>query len=442
MPKNQSEQYVSNVTSLSGTIGIDSNTPVQYENRETQYLANRTKLFMQQRAYLSTDYMKAQMQGLLENFFDWKAVKIRLSDVNTQRQTALTNAKQEDYKCLMVKDKNISYLPIGAKVQTMGSTWIITNPSNMSLPKATAIVARCNVTYNSYDYYGNIVTEPMVFQNIAMLSSVQESPLNMVLMNGYFSVLCQNNENTQRLNENKRMILGDKAYFITGYSNFAQEYTADFDSSHLLSFTVRLEEPNETDDMINRIAGGNKQQFIVKVTGVTDISLNSYSLLNASFWHNNEEIISTEDYPISFTWSTSDDTVVTVDETGTLHPVSAGSALVSATLDQNQNLLCTVGVTVQSSIEPYVDFTSNVPASISQYQTVTLSAAYFVDGESTENGISWKFSGASTDKYYTNISEDTLTCTIQCLSPSSQQLTINISCNGAEKETSVVLEGY
>lgn len=442
MPKNQSEQYVSNVTSLSGTIGIDSNTPVQYENRETQYLANRTKLFMQQRAYLSTDYMKAQMQGLLENFFDWKAVKIRLSDVNTQRQTALTNAKQEDYKCLMVKDKNISYLPIGAKVQTMGSTWIITNPSNMSLPKATAIVARCNVTYNSYDYYGNIVTEPMVFQNIAMLSSVQESPLNMVLMNGYFSVLCQNNENTQRLNENKRMILGDKAYFITGYSNFAQEYTADFDSSHLLSFTVRLEEPNETDDMINRIAGGNKQQFIVKVTGVTDISLNSYSLLNASFWHNNEEIISTEDYPISFTWSTSDDTVVTVDETGTLHPVSAGSALVSATLDQNQNLLCTVGVTVQSSIEPYVDFTSNVPTSISQYQTVTLSAAYFVDGESTENGISWKFSGASTDKYYTNISEDTLTCTIQCLSPSSQQLTINISCNGAEKETSVVLEGY
>lgn len=442
MPKNQSEQCVSNVTSLSGTIGIDSNTPVQYENRETQYLANRTKLFMQQRAYLSSDYMKAQMQGLLENFFDWKAVKIRLSDVNTQRQTALTNAKQEDYKCLMVKDKNISYLPIGAKVQTMGSTWIITNPSNMSLPKATAIVARCNVTYNSYDYYGNIVTEPMVFQNIAMLSSVQESPLNMVLMNGYFSVLCQNNENTQRLNENKRMILGDKAYFITGYSNFAQEYTGNFDSSHLLSFTVRLEEPNETDDMINRIAGGNKQQFIVKVTGVTDISLNSYSSLNASFWHNNEEIVSTEEYPISFTWSTSDDTVVTVDENGTLHPVSSGSALVSATLDQNQNLLCTVGVTVQSSIEPYVDFTSNVPASISQYQTVTLSAAYFVDGESTENGISWKFSGASTDKYYTNISEDTLTCTIQCLSPSSQQLTINISCNGAEKETSVVLEGY
>lgn len=442
MSKNQSEQYVSDVTSLSGTIGIDSNTPVQYENRATQYLANRTKLFMQQRAYLSTDYMSAQMQGLLENFFDWKAVKIRLSDVNTQRQTALTNAKQEDYKCLMVKDKNISYLPIGAKVQTMGSTWIITNPSNMSIPKATAIVARCNVTYNSYDYYGNIVTEPMVFQNIAMLSSVQENPLNIVLMNGYFSVLCQNNENTQRLNENKRMILGDKAYFITGYSNFAQEYTADFDSSHLLSFTVRLEEPNETDDMVNRIAGGNKQQYSVEVTGMTDIPLNGTSSLTASFWHNNEQVVSTTSYPVSFTWSSGDESVVTVDENGTLHPVSTGSALVTATLDQNPNLLCTVGVTVQSSIEPYVDFTSNVPTSISQYQTVTLSAAYFVDGAATENNISWNFSGSSTDKYYTNISEDTLTCTIQCLSPSSQQLTINISCNGAEKETSILLEGY
>lgn len=442
MSKNQSEQYVSDVTSFSDTIGIDNNAPVQYENRASQYLANRTKLFMQQRAYLSTDYMSAQMQGLLENFFDWKAVKIRLSDVNTQRQTALTNQKQEDYKCMMVKDKNISYLPIGAKVQTMGSTWIITNPSNMSLPKATAIIARCNVTYNSYDYYGNIVTEPMVFQNIAMLSSVQESPLNMVLMNGYFSVLCQNNENTQRLNENKRMILGDKAYFITGYSNFAQEYTADFDSSRLLSFTVRLEEPNETDDMENRIAGGNKHLYCVEVTGVTEIPSNGTSSLTASFWHNNEQVVSTSSYPVSFTWSSGDETVVTVDESGTLHPVSTGSALVTATLDQNPNLLCTVGVTVQSSIEPYVDFTSNVPTSISQYQTVTLSAAYFVDGAATENNISWNFSGAGIDKYYTNISDNTLTCTIQCLSPSSQQLTINISCHGAEKEASIVLEGY
>lgn len=442
MPKNQSEQYISNVTSFSDMVGTDANAPIQYESRATQFLANRTKLFMQQRSYLSTDYMSAQMQGLLENFFDWKAVKIRLSDVNTQRQTALTNAKQEDYKCLMVKDKNISYLPIGAKVQTMGSTWIITNPSNMSIPKATAIVSRCNVTYNSYDYYGNIVTEPMVFQNIAMLSSVQENPLNIVLMNGYFSVLCQNNENTQRLNENKRMILGDKAYFITGYSNFAQEYTGDFDSSHLLSFTLRLEEPNETDDMVNRIAGGKKESFSVEVTGKNNLVMLNASKLTASFWHNGEEILSSAEHPVTFSWDSADKSVVEVDPYGMLYPVAPGSALVTATLDQNPNLLCTVGVTVQSSIEPYVDFTSNVPTSIPQYQTVTLSAAYFVDGASTENNISWNFSGASTDKYYTNISEDTLTCTIQCLSPSSQQLTINISCNGAEKETSILLEGY
>ena len=442
MPKNQSEQYISNVTSFSDMVGTDANAPIQYESRATQFLANRTKLFMQQRAYLSTDYMSAQMQGLLENFFDWKAVKIRLSDVNTQRQTALTNAKQEDYKCLMVKDKNISYLPIGAKVKTMGSTWIITNPSNMSLPKATAIAARCNVTYQSYDHYGNIITEPMVFQNIAMLSSVQENPLNIVLMNGYFSVLCQNNENTQRLNENKRMILGDKAYFITGYSNFAQEYTGDFDSSHLLSFTLRLEEPNETDDMVNRIAGGKKESFSVEVTGKTNLVMLNASKLTASFWHNGEEILSSAEHPVTFSWDSADKSVVEVDPYGMLYPVAPGSALVTATLDQNPNLLCTVGVTVQSSIEPYVDFTSNVPTSIPQYQTVTLSAAYFVDGASTENNISWNFSGASTDKYYTNISEDTLTCTIQCLSPSSQQLTINISCNGAEKETSILLEGY
>ena len=183
----------------------------------------------------------------------------------------------------------------------------------------------------------------MVFQNIAMLSSVQENPLNIVLMNGYFSVLCQNNENTQRLNENKRMILGDKAYFITGYSNFAQEYTGDFDSSHLLSFTLRLEEPNETDDMVNRIAGGKKESFSVEVTGKTNLVMLNASKLTASFWHNGEEILSSAEHPVTFSWDSADKSVVEVDPYGMLYPVAPGSALVTATLDQNPNLLCTIG---------------------------------------------------------------------------------------------------
>jgi hypothetical protein len=442
MPKNPSEQYVSNVTSLSWTIGTDGNTPVPYESRATQYLANRTKLFMQQRAYLATDFVKANMQGLQKDFYAWKTVKIRLSDVNTQRQTALTNQKQEDYKCIMVKDKNISYLPIGAKVETMGSTWIITNPSNMSLPKATAIAARCNVTYHSYDDYGNIVTEPMVLQNTAMLSSVQESPLNMVLMNGYFTAVCQKNENTMRLHENKRMILGNQAYFVTGYSDFAQEFTGDFDSSRLLSFTLRLEEPNETDDMVNRIAGGKKESFSVEVTGKTNLVMLNASKLTAHFWHNAEEIVSSEEHPVTFSWDSADKNVVEVDPYGMLYPVAPGSALVRVMLDQNPNLSCTIGVTVEQQPEAFVAFTSVLPNQIKQFDTKTFTASYFENGNETDAVFSWNFSGADIGTYYTVISKDTKSCSVQCLSPSNTPLTIEVSMENLSVQHTVTLEGY
>lgn len=235
---------------------ISGNLPTQYNDRRKQYMSERSRYFGAHRAYLATDYVEAQVQGLTDNFYDYTTAYIRLADAGTQSVTALTSKKNDDWKEIMFSDPNIEYLPIGAKIQTMGSTWLVVNPSNLSSAEPKAIIARCNASYNSYDDDGNIVTEPLVISQTQMLSNPNESPLNLVLMHGYFNVFCQKNPNTMKLGENKRIMLGDKAYKITGFTDFIQEFTGDNDSTHYITFTARVSETTKRDDLVNRIANG------------------------------------------------------------------------------------------------------------------------------------------------------------------------------------------
>ena len=62
---------------------------------------------------------------------------------------------------------------------------------------ATSVVARCNATYNSYDYYGNIIVEPIVVEKYTMSNNDNDNSINLVLMDGYFNITCQLNENTK-----------------------------------------------------------------------------------------------------------------------------------------------------------------------------------------------------------------------------------------------------
>lgn len=49
-----------------------TNSPVQYADRHTQYMADRSARFIEKRAYLSTDYVEAQVQGLTDDFYEWQ----------------------------------------------------------------------------------------------------------------------------------------------------------------------------------------------------------------------------------------------------------------------------------------------------------------------------------------------------------------------------------
>lgn len=465
---NDSEKYIKKSIAFGGnrrTVG--TNTPTQYASRQKQYMANRVEKFYAERSYLATDYVIAEVQGLASDFYEWRKAGIRMADVSSL--TASSTKKADDYKLVYFTELGIDYIPIGAKIKAMGSIWIATNPQNMSTAISSTIVARCNATYNSFDEYGNVVVEPIVVEKYAMLGNDNETPNNMVLMDGYYNITCQLNDNTKKLKQNSRIILGDKAYHITGVTDFIQEFSGDRNSCRLLTFTARVEEPDRTDDITeNFIAGGNIHNYLAEISGGTELGVGKSTQLVAHFVDNGVEVANVSP---TWIWQSSDENVATVTSDGLVTAISAGETVIKAVLSQNKGIYATASLIVtDGEFAPYIEFSGAIPQYISQFSSIILDIDYFEDGEFEPTGYSlietadgylfadsngqlyqgktvdnvaeWSFGGAPAYCYSVDYSLDGNAIQITCLRPSDEPLLVTATCNGVSKTIQVELVGY
>ena len=434
---NDSEKYIKQCTQIP-RVKFNNNAPAQYDDVNPQHMANRNRLNAAHRAYIAANFITAEVQGLTDNFYDFITTDIRLTDVTTNNVTNFDSKKTDDFKEVLLA--YYEYIPVGAKIKAMGSTWIVQNPANLSSPNATAIVARCNATYNDYDFYGNIVTEPIVIQKTQMLDSNPETPQNLVLMDGYFNIICQKNANTQNLGENSRLILGSKAYEIEGYSDFIQEFTSDRSSTKLSTFRATVKEPTIYDDMVNGISDGMNASFSEQITGISSLIVGQSGALNAEFLVNGEVTQGTAEYPLNWQWAVADESIATIDGTGIVTGIAEGSTTATATLTENPNITASVGISVLSAVNPYIEINNPNISSIRQYDKATFTATYYENNEPTSNVVTWSLSGAGKRSYYAEVDGNEIT--IQCVSPATSALVIQAEYNGVAETKNIQLEGY
>lgn len=423
-----------------GLVSWHNNEPIQYDGKQRQYFSPETRTFTQQMARYSSDYVEAQVQGIdAENPLGWQTRYLRMADI--VKPTAAIQRNFDDYKMILFADRDIEYVMPGSKIVTVGSTWIVVNPANISGSDGAAIVRRCNAVWNFLDYYGNVQSEPLVVENSRANANDSDNQQSLLISKGYFNVIAQYNDATRQIDTNTRIILGTAAYRVTGYSDFETEFTGDYSSVRTLSFTIRYEEPNEAiDDMENHIAGGKTFAWAVSVEGQGQLPVGSTTQFTANSTRNGIPVSYTAQFPIHYDWESSDETVATVDNFGNVVAIAEGEAIITATLYENNAYSASYGITVTESADG-VAFNGTIPNTLNAYESATITAAYFEANVETVNALNWTFSGADETAYAATVSENGKSAAVTCYGYSETPLTITAEYGGFTANATITLLG-
>ena len=175
---------------------VVTNAPANTSPKWSKYNDEATAYYQEYAPYASNVF-EAEIQGLDYNdFYAWTKVHIRSSNViNPSTGENLSTSWQD----ILILDRKVDFLPIGAYVKYNNNTWIVYNPDNIASPTGNGIVIRCNTTYNTLDYYGNLIKTPMFYSKGTVLAS---SPYYMefsATIDGYQHVIMQLNEVTKKI---------------------------------------------------------------------------------------------------------------------------------------------------------------------------------------------------------------------------------------------------
>ena len=433
--------YLKNAGVISNGLNpVQVNAPPQYNDRQRQFFDPETRAFTMMKARYSSDFMEAQVQGLEDSDPQaWGTYRIRFADV--VRPSSAIQRHFDDYKQFLFESYLIEYVRPGTKIVTMGSTWIVTNPNNVSGASGSGICRRCNAVWNYLDFYGNVVSEPIIVENERANANDSDAQNSQLISKGYFNVLCQYNDATRQIDTNTRFILGTGAYRVTGFADFETEFTGDYNTVRTLSFSIRYEEPNRAiDDMVNHVAGGLNFSWDVGVVGPASLFTGATVQYTAESVKNGKSVVSTIENPISYLWESSDESVVTVNDSGIVTAIGEGSATVRVKLAQNTAWHTNFAITVTDSADG-TEFTSTVPNQLAAYESATVSAAYFEDGTETPYALTWEFTGADQNAYSAAVAADGKSAVITCYAYSNTPLNVTVSHGAFTATAQIGLEG-
>lgn len=424
-----------------GILGFSSrNQPAEYKDRAHPYFSDATRAFAEERAQYASDFFTAKTIGLDPND-PLLEISVQLRLANVVRPSAAIQRAFDDFKEVLIANPEYDYIRQGTKFFVEGSWWLSYNPDNISSVSASGIIRRCNATWNFLDYYGNLHREPICVEATHANANAPDSQQAVVVPSGYFNVVCQYNAHTAQINDNTRLILGSRAYSVSGFSDFETEFTEDDSSVRLLRFSVRVGEPNhEIDDMKRRVAGGKAFSWTLDVSGATQLYVGGSERLSVISRRNGEIVESTQENPVAYRFESGNSNIVTVDRNGNLKAVSSGAAEITVSLAQNPQVKTAFRVTVSEAQEPFVAFDTVPPASMDAYGApVSLKATYFENGVETDATVQWVFTGANNAAY--SAETDGNTATIRCWAGSVTPLTATARCNGRSVSAEIALLG-
>ena len=394
-----------------------------------QYFADEMVAYTQEIGQIASNVFLADCQGLnTDDFYEWRKVKIR-SIRAAQAQTGET-MPSDWQRVYFVSPASITYVPQGAMMKYADNTWIVYKDKNIAAVNGNCIVRRCNAVINLLDYYGNIVTVPISYAKMGTLGNATHATENTITSKNYMACICQLNEYSRDFTENTRIILGKSAYQMRGLDDFTREFTDDPDSVHLLTFTIERTELQAYDSAEYGVADYYGFNWNITVDWNNSMMRGTTQTLNVASQRNGQTVTDSREHPISYIYTSSDESVLTVDEHGMITAVGEGTAQITVELEQNPEKSTTVTIDVPASENEYVAFTTTLPPSLKAFSSVRVVAAFFQNGAPTADPVEITFSGPEKSAFAANPGGEPNSYGLTAYNASPIPLTVTASCNG------------
>lgn len=241
---------------------------------------------------------------------------------------------------------------LGWMYQFEDNYWVATNIDKIKSLTTSVTVRRCNNTLRWFDSDGGYYEFPcalgyLIKENRDFLTSGS----NIVNPSGMIECYIQSNPVTNRIRPNQRFLFGNSSNWSAwrveggGINNFLNRKTSDNNSASLLILSMSVDYINDQeDDFVNGVANATSNQYSISLdeSSIEGVVGNSISL-QAVVYLNGNSISRTVD------WSSDDESVATVDSSGTVTFVSNGSANITASLGNNSSVYDVCSVIVSAT---------------------------------------------------------------------------------------------
>lgn len=241
----------------------------------------------------------------------------------------------------------------GTRYRFDDNIWIVFATKNLKVSSSSVYVYRCNNTLNTQDKYGNIHREPCYMDY--KLNETQLSQEDMMeVPNGRLNLICQVNEWTKDWDIGKRFILGKDVYKIRYRAKYERNKTFDEDSVTVAQFYVNYDNKQVNDNFdlqiadyledVYRISCDDELSNVVGYVGklMPQVTMNGNVV--------GEELI----------FTTTDSTVVSVENDGTYTMNSVGTAEILIQMKNKPSCIKSVNMIVGEEISDDIELVPDV----------------------------------------------------------------------------------
>ena len=259
----------------------------------------------------------------------------------------------DDWRLLIFKDVNHPII-MGKKYFFDNNYWLTFNTETYNNFAVSCMVKRCNNVLRWIDEDGIRYNEPCIFDLIIARARDQMSSDDLINLQGYINVYAQLNQNTRKIRENQRFLVGSPdnrvgyKVFGNGVRNFINGVTYDDNSASMLMLTMGGNHVNySTDDIVNGYANAFELTHVIKsLPSLISGKVGTTTQLYPQLYRADEPVENKE-----FLYVSSNENIATVTPDGLVSLVGEGNAEITVVFANNHDVEATVAIEVSNSLD-------------------------------------------------------------------------------------------